>query len=62
MERVVFPAGEGPTAYRSDLCDLFGGCEACPGISTAELCEVEDLDPLTPIFCKHWCHRESGKL
>jgi hypothetical protein len=43
--------GEEPTAYRSDLCDLFGGCETCPGISTAERCDFEDLDPLTPIFC-----------
>jgi hypothetical protein len=25
MERTVFPSGEGPTAYRSNLCDLFGG-------------------------------------
>jgi hypothetical protein len=48
MERTTFPPGEGPTVYRSELCDLFGGCEACPGMETAERCGVEDLDPQMP--------------
>jgi hypothetical protein len=61
MERTTFPPGEGPTLYRSDLCDLFGGCETCPGISTAERCDFEDLDPLTPIFCTQWRHRVGGQ-
>jgi hypothetical protein len=36
------------------------GCEKCPGISTAGRWDIEDLDPQTPIFCKHWCHRVGG--
>jgi hypothetical protein len=42
MERIVFPPGEEPTEYRSELCDLFGGWQTCPGIATAERCDIED--------------------
>lgn len=39
MERHEFPPGEEPTVYTSDLCEIFGGCEKCPGSATAEECQ-----------------------
>jgi hypothetical protein len=42
--------------HTEDLCQMFGGCERCPGITTAGSAGMAELEPEEPVFCIHWCH------
>jgi hypothetical protein len=59
--------GEDATVLTSEFCDLFGGCEKCPGwTKVAELRKhgemVEAVEGDQTVFCVHWCHKVAPEL
>jgi hypothetical protein len=48
--------GEDITVLSAEFCDLFGGCEQCPGWT-----KVADEANQT-VFCVHWCHKVAPEV
>ena len=57
----VAAPGEEIEVLTQELCDHFGGCAHCPGISSTAELGIED-DETRTVFCTHWCHQKSPEV
>jgi hypothetical protein len=52
--------------FTAEFCNIFGGCEHCHGVASAEQlrsCSKPGFIPVEiaddqAVFCTHWCHQE----
>lgn len=60
---ITFPPDDAPEVLTAELCQLFGGCGKCPGITTVRDLEgraeiPSGVDPDCAVLCIHACHEE----
>ena len=62
LQWTKFQPGDEPEVLTADLCTASGGCEECPGFTTAGEVQPEHADPEAIVFCTHWCHKVAPEV